>query len=79
MPRCPFGGGRYCWVHDPENAEAAKEARRLGGLRRRREGTLSGAYNLKGLTTVEQIRRLLDIAAVDTLGLENSLGRAREP
>ena len=73
----PLTGGDYCWMHDPTNAEAATEARRLGGLRRRREGTLAGAYDLEGLTTVAQIRRVIEVAILDTLGLDNSLGRAR--
>src|SRR5688572_3409343 len=73
----PLVGSAFCWVHDPANAEAAAEARRLGGLRRRREGSLSGVYDFDGLTSVEQIRRLLEIATLDTLGLDNSISRAR--
>lgn len=73
----PLAGSGLCWAHDPENAGAATEARRLGGLRRRREATLSGAFAFDGLTTVEQIRRLLEIATLDTLGLDNSISRAR--
>jgi hypothetical protein len=64
-------------MHDPELAAEVQEARRLGGMRRKREATVAGAYDFEGLTTVQEIRRLLDIAAFDTLGLENSLGRAR--
>ena len=52
-------------------------ARRLGGLRRRREKAVSGAYDVEGLETVGQIRRLLEIAVLDTLGLENSISRSR--
>ena len=73
----PLLDSQWCWAHAPANADAAVEARRLGGLRRRREGTLSGAYEYQGLTSVAQIRRLLDIAVLDTLGLDNSLARAR--
>ena len=36
--------GSACFWHAPESTEAAAEARRLGGLRRRREGTIGGAY-----------------------------------
>ncbi|HUF52826.1 MAG TPA: hypothetical protein VMR52_03510 [Dehalococcoidia bacterium] len=64
-------------MHDPSRSDEAAEARRLGGLRRRREKAVSGAYNFEGLTDVHQIRRLLEIAAVDTLGLENSVARSR--
>jgi hypothetical protein len=53
------------------------EARRLGGLRRRRERTVSEAYDFEGLGTVRHIRRLVEIAVLDTLGLENSVARSR--
>ena len=35
------------------------------------------AYHLEGLATLDQIRRLLEIAVADTLGLENSIARSR--
>src|SRR3569833_3090670 len=73
----PLVDSEACWAHDPANADAAAEARRLVGLRRRREGALRGAYDFEGLTSVDEIRRLLEIATLDTLGLENSIGRAR--
>ncbi|MDA1129508.1 MAG: hypothetical protein O2913_12545 [Chloroflexi bacterium] len=64
-------------MHSPDNAEEVAEARRIGGLRRRREVAVSGAYEFDGLETVAGLRRLLMIAALDTLGLENSIARAR--
>ncbi len=64
-------------MHSPEYAEEIGEARRLGGLRRRREVAVAGAYEFNGLETVADLRRLLQIAALDTLGLENSIARAR--
>ena len=64
-------------MHSPEHAEEVAEARRLGGLRRRREVAVSGAFEFEGIETVADIRRLLEIAVVDTLGLENSISRAR--
>lgn len=67
----------YCFLHDPERAEDAAEARRLGGLRRRKEGTIAVAYGLDGLDTVGGIRRVLDIAVADALGLENGIARLR--
>jgi hypothetical protein len=67
----------YCFAHDPERAEGAAEARRLGGLRRRKEGTIAVAYDLPGLDTVDGIRRLLDIVVTDGLSLDNSLARLR--
>ena len=69
--------GEFCRMHDPAHAAEVAEARRLGGLRRRREVAVVGAYDLGGLETVADIRRLLEIAVLDTLGLENSIARSR--
>lgn len=66
-----------CFVHDPDYAAEMAEARRLGGLRRRREKTLAGAYDFEGLDSVPKIRRVLDIATLDALGLDNSIARVR--
>ncbi len=73
----PLHESVYCFVHDPENAEAMAETRRLGGLRNRKEKAVQGAFDLEGLEDVEQIRRLLMIAAVDALSLDNTIARAR--
>jgi len=73
----PLKDASYCIMHSPEHAEAMQEARRLGGIRRRREVTVQGAYDLQGLGSVSDIRRLLEIACLDTLGLENSVARNR--
>ena len=67
----------FCYAHDPERAADAAEARRLGGLRRRKEGTLAIAFDLPGLDTVDGIRRVFEIVLADLLGLDNSIGRAR--
>ena len=64
-------------MHDPQNAEAAAEARRLGGLRRKREGSVQLAYGFGGLASIEEMRRLLEIVAVDTLSLDNGVPRNR--
>ena len=48
-----------------------------GGQRRRRESTLAGAYDVEGLTSTGEIRRLLEVAAYDTLALESSVPRSR--
>ena len=63
--------------HSPEHQEEVAEGRKLGGLRRRREKTLASAYDIESLTSVAALRRLLEIAAFDTLALENSLPRSR--
>src|SRR5687768_12595409 len=73
----PRGESGYCIWHDPERQEEAAEARKLGGQRRRKERVIAGAFDFEGLGSVESIRRLVEVAAVDTLGLENSVARAR--
>ena len=73
----PLRDGRHCFLHDPERAADAAEARRLGGLRRRRESTLEIAYELAGLDSVEGIRRLLEIVVADALSLDSGIGRLR--
>lgn len=73
----PLPGSSYCLFHDPAHAEAVAEGRRLGGLRRRREGTVAAAYDFQDLGSVPNIRRLVEVAVMDTLGLENSVSRNR--
>ena len=73
----PLREGELCFWHDPAHAEEAAEARRFGGLRRRRERAVEGAYDIEGLEDVPAIRRLVEVAALDTLSLENSILRAR--
>jgi hypothetical protein len=73
----PLRDRPYCFAHDPERAADAAEARRLGGLRRRKEGTIAVAYDLPGLDTVAGIRRLLDIVVTDGIGLDNGIPRLR--
>ncbi len=73
----PLHDGPFCLWHSPEHAEEVQEARRLGGVRRRRERSVARAYDFAGLNEVSQVRRLLEIAIVDTLALENSAARSR--
>ena len=73
----PLHDSQFCLMHSPEHAQEVQEARRLGGLRRKREATLSGAYDFEGLETVSGIRRLIQVAVLDTLGMENSISRNR--
>jgi hypothetical protein len=75
--QAPLQDGEFCFWHSPGHAEEAAEARRLGGLRRRKEKAVSGAYDIEGLESVGAIRRLLEIAVLDTLSLENSVARSR--
>ncbi len=73
----PLQDGDLCLWHSPDHAEEVTEARRLGGLRRRKEKAVSSAYDIEGLETVGQIRRLIEVAVVDTLSQENSIARSR--
>ena len=73
----PLTDKNLCFWHCPDHAEEVAEARRLGGLRRRRDVAVAGTYEFNGLVAVADLRRLLEIAALDTLGLENSIARSR--
>jgi hypothetical protein len=73
----PLHDDELCFLHSPKTAKEAAEARRQGGLRKRREKVVSTVYDFEGLATIDGIRRLLEIAAVDTLSLENSVRRSQ--
>ena len=73
----PLRDSDFCLFHSPEHEAEVSEARRLGGLRRRREVAVAGAYDFAGLGSVDDIRRLLEVAVLDTLSLDNSLARSR--
>ncbi len=73
----PLRSAEFCFWHDPESEEQAREARRLGGLRRRKEATLGGVYDFEGLGSTSDIKRLLEIAVFEVLQLENSIQRVR--
>ena len=73
----PLKGGEFCLMHSPEHVKEVQEARRLGGLRRKRESTISNAYQFDSITSVEGIQRIIEIAILDTLAMENSLARSR--
>lgn len=73
----PMRDANFCFWHDPATRQDATEARRLGGMRRRREATVAGAYELDGLSDVGGLRRVLDIVTADMLSLENTIARGR--
>lgn len=73
----PLQDNNFCRMHSPEHADEVAESRRLGGLRRRREVAVTGAYEVGDLGSIGGIRRVLEIAFLDTLGLENSVARSR--
>jgi hypothetical protein len=70
-------GEDFCLFHSPDHEDQAAETQRLGGLRRRKEKTVAAAYDLEGLRSVEAVQRLLEIATLDALALENSVARVR--
>ena len=49
----------------------------MGGVRRGKGKVASGGVDSEGLENVGQIRRLVGIAVLDTLALENSIARSR--
>lgn len=67
----------WCFMHDPERQDEVREARKAGGQRRRREGTIALAYDLGELDTVVDLRRVLRIALLDTVSLDNGVNRSR--
>ena len=73
----PRRDGAFCLWHDPEQAEIVADARRLGGARRKRETTIAGAYDVDGLDNVGSIRRVIEIAVLDGLSLDNGVARGR--
>ena len=73
----PLRDGLYCLMHDPAQADVVAEGRRLGGSRRRKEATVAGAYDIEGLDTVPQLRRIVAIVLTDALSMENSVARGR--
>jgi hypothetical protein len=73
----PSRDSNFCVFHDPEYKDAVQEARRVGGMRQRKEVTVAVAYDFEGLESIPLIRRLVEVAALDALALENSLARVR--
>ena len=73
----PLRDSDFCLFHDPAHAETVQEARKAGGQRRKREVTLATAYDFDGLTSVHEIRRLVEVAAFDAWGLDNNISRVR--
>jgi hypothetical protein len=76
--KAPARRGRsLCYWHDAATSDDAAEARRVGGLHRRRAKTVAAVWDFAGLRTVEGSQRLLEAAALETMALENSIPRNR--
>lgn len=73
----PLRDEPFCFWHAPETAEEAAEARRIGGLHRRKRKTVGAIYGFHGLRTIEDLQSLLETAAVETMALENTIARNR--
>ena len=73
----PLRDSQYCIMHSPEHAQEMQEARKLGRTRRKREVTLAGAYDVDGVASVQDVQRILQIALLETLAIENSMSRNR--
>ena len=73
----PLRGESFCFWHSPDTADELTEARRMGGLHRRKKRTVATIYGFGGLRTIEDNQALLETVAVETLGLENSIARNR--
>ena len=67
----------FCFWHSPGTADELAEARRMGGLHRRKKKTVATIYGFGGLRTIEDNQALLETIAVETLALENSIPRNR--
>ena len=67
----------FCFWHTPEREEDATEARRMGGLHRRKKRTVATIYGFGGLRTIEDNQALLETITIETLALDNTIARNR--
>lgn len=75
--QAPLRDDTLCFWHSPTTVEAAAEARRAGGLNKRREHTLATVYEFEGLDSVEHIRRLFEVAGFEALALPAGTHKCR--
>jgi hypothetical protein len=54
----PMRDEPFCFWHAPETADEAAEARRLGGLHRRKKKAVAAIYGFGGLRTIIDIQAL---------------------
>jgi hypothetical protein len=73
----PLRDEPFCFWHAPETAEEAAEARRLGGLHRRKKKTVAAIYGVGGLRTIDDLQGLLETVVIESMALENSISRNR--
>ena len=63
----PLRDAPFCFWHAPDTADELAEARRLGGLHRRKKRTVATIYGFNGLRTVEDHQGLLETLITETL------------
>lgn len=74
----PLKEERWCLMHHPDHAEGVAEARRLGGMRRKKEAMTNVIFDLDAPPgTVEGSRRLLELAVQDALGMDDREKRSK--
>jgi hypothetical protein len=71
----PLRGESFCFWHSPDTADDLAEARRMGGLHRRKKRTVATIYGFGGLRSIEDHQALLETVVIETMALENSLAR----
>jgi hypothetical protein len=65
----PMRDEPFCFWHAPETAEEAAEARRLGGLHRRKKKSVAAVFGFGGLRTIGDNQASLETAAIETLAI----------
>jgi hypothetical protein len=71
----PLRGEAFCFWHSPDTADDLAEARRMGGLHRRKKRTVATIYGFGGLRSIEDHQALLETVVIETMTLENSIAR----
>jgi hypothetical protein len=69
--------GSICYWCSPGRKKEVQEARWLGKLRRKQESIASSAYQFKSLVSLDGIMRIVLIAVLDAVSVENSISCAR--
>jgi hypothetical protein len=67
----------FCFFHSPDTAEEAADARRLGGIHRRKKKSVAAIYGFNGLRTIVDLQGLLETVVIETMAIENSIARNR--
>jgi hypothetical protein len=71
----PLRDQPFCFWHSPDTTEDLTEARRMGGLHRRKKRTVATIYGFGGLRSIEDHQALLETLVIETMTLENSIAR----